>query len=121
MLSDKQMRTINLMSKDTWMFASELANELGTATGKIWPTLASLVDKGLVETKRYNPNRNTLQYKLRKDCGVLHVMEPPKKEAYVKRDSFNSAGDGMLRILVKTTTGDVRKKARKELKRRGLE
>lgn len=43
-------------------------------------------------------------------------MTPPKQ--YIRRDSFTRASDQMLRMLVKTSTPEVRDRAREEIERR---
>ena len=73
-----------------------------------------LIERTPMPNKRYM----VYGYRLKKDCGVLVRRQ---RRPYEKRDSFNSAGDGMLRILVRTGSDYVKGKALKELKRRGLE
>ena len=97
----------------------QVAEALGMGKMVVYNNLMPLFRSRLIERMPVSNRRNRVYiYRLKKDCGLL---VRPQRRPYEKRDAFNSAGDGMLRILVKTTTGDVRKKAKKELKRRGLE
>ena len=85
----------------------------------VYNNLMPLFRSRLIERTPVSNRRNRVYiYRLKKDCGLL---VRPQRRPYEKRDSFNSAGDEMLRILVKTGSDYVKGKALKELKKRGLE
>lgn len=118
-MSATQLRVLHALDGEEWRTGEQVAETLGMSKTVVYNNLVPLFRMRLIErTPALSKRYRVYSYRLKKDCGLLIRRQ---RRPYEKRNSFNNAGDGMLRILAKTGSDYVRGKALKELKRRGLE